>query len=34
MPDYRRFGLCLIDDENKALTKVQTKPNPGSRVKS
>jgi hypothetical protein len=25
VPDFSRFGLCLIGDESKALTKVQTK---------
>ena len=25
VPDFIRFGLCLIGDESKALTKFQTK---------
>jgi hypothetical protein len=34
VPDYRRFGLCLIGDKSKGLTQVQTKPNPGDQEKS
>lgn len=28
MPDYKRFRVCLIVDESKGITKVQTKPTP------
>jgi len=34
VPDYKRFGLCLIGDKGKGLTKVQTKPNFGNRAKA